>query len=159
MNLTRKEIESLPAGRELDGLIAEHIFGYRRSAYGAQVVFESPAYQQRTVNTLLAVGDVYSLRDVPGGREAVIAGKIEKSGWPNTLIDFYSTDIAAAWKIVEHLSAKGEYCDIKRLRDHATGLYPHECEIWHERSVHKGVVAIADTAALAICRAALCNEQ
>ncbi len=156
MELTREQIEQMPAGREMDGLIAEHILGFRRSLYGEQVVFESPEYQQRERDGLptVTLGGVYSIRDAKGGRESVIAGNHPKSGWPNTLIDFYSTDIAAAWKVVEALEPRGYLVDITRRKDFTTGGFPYECEIW-DTSAGPDRTAQADVAPLAICRAAL----
>lgn len=48
----------------MDGLVAEHLFGYKRSNYGDLTVFESPEYQSG--KSLHAFGNLCTLEDVPG---------------------------------------------------------------------------------------------
>jgi hypothetical protein len=64
-------------------------------------------------------------------------------------VPHYSTDIAAAWQVVEHLFTRG-----LRLSLNAFGGDPWWAEFADEGYEH-GAQAPADTAPLAICRAAL----
>ena len=64
----------------------------------------------------------------------------------------YSTDIAAAWEVVEKLRATGEFCCIDvRHPIHE----PIECAFYKVASDHKPLIGVGDTAPHAICLAAL----
>lgn len=71
----------------------------------------------------------------------------------------YSTDIAAAWQVVEKLKERSDlFPQISWIRVH-DNQYQHRCEIWQNDPPNKlyGWLAdvYADTAPLAICLAAL----
>lgn len=73
--------------------------------------------------------------------------------WPR-----FSTDIAAAWTVVERLRSK--QVDVMLLQgEPQVGRGPAdqwECALWwHENGEHRETTQYADTAPLAICRAAL----
>jgi|SRR3990170_898451 len=114
MNLTAEQIDSMPAGRELDVLIAEKVMEWKYIS-GARIRdgFDTPRF---------------------------------------------STDISAAWEVVE----KFDYLYLFRL-DHPIEDYAGRIGRWEAKLVFKekrGVdkrfyYALADTAPLAICRAAL----
>jgi len=108
-------------GREMDALIAEKVMGLRLD-------WEFAEYQngEPTVPTL---------RD-----------KYDEIG----MLPLYSTDISAAWTIVEKLC--GEYgCDVVKVckRDPDLGHGEWSCNFG------RGWEAFGETAPLAICRAAL----
>jgi hypothetical protein len=69
-------------------------------------------------------------------------------------VPHYSSDIAAAWHITEILEPRGYLVDITRRKDFDTSTYPYECEIW-DTSAGPDMRALAPTAPLALCRAAL----
>lgn len=108
MDLTREQIEQMPAGREMDTLVYHEVFGRPRPCAGYSVDHRS--------------------------------------------ILPYSTYIAAAWQVVEHLDKTARLCDITRINGGAT--YLHHCEVWNTSGAPYDR-ATADTAPLAICRAAL----
>jgi hypothetical protein len=66
----------------------------------------------------------------------------------------YCGDMAAAWRLVEHLRARGIFIDVDTLRDGYEARASREGgdgeELWHGFAVYT-----ASTAPLAICRAAL----
>lgn len=60
----------------------------------------------------------------------------------------YSTDLAAAWQIVEHLAGRGWQFLLLRLCDGGTqASFSNQAGVWYESE--------AETVSLAICRAAL----
>lgn len=115
MNLTREEIMHMPAGREMDALIATQVFGHE--------------VKRDTVLTTF------------------VPFRVDTVEWSEgfTTLAHYSTDIEAAWEVIEELT-----------RDH------YDFDVWSETDsiwceIFKGVSATANakTAPLAICRAAL----
>lgn len=110
--MTRDEILNMPAGREMDALIFEKIFGFEKGTF--------PVYEPMKSN----VGD-YMVRP----------------------IQEYSTDISAAWEVVEKLT---------------DGIFLNDFSLWTTMRCWKAdftelrvADSNAETAALAICRAAL----
>ena len=111
------EIDTMPAGRNLDALVAE-------KAFGTTVVWVR--------------GNVFR-EDKTALYPDLVCNMVHQ----------FSTDIASAWRIV---NAVGDsFYHVKRLRD---GGYEAAfvCGIGSDASVS---VSLADTAPLAICRAAL----
>lgn len=98
-------MSDLPAGRELDALVAEKVMGDTR------------------------------FRQVP------------RAQW-YLVLDHYSTDIAAAWLVVENAVGRGMPAGINVAMNWAGDPDGYVAE-W------AGVRELADTAPLAICRAAL----
>ena len=121
MTLTREAILAMPAGREMDALIAELVMGWR---------VEHEPYQ-------FLDGEAGTGYDDPG--------------------DFQpSTDIAAAWEVVERLNLLDLYA-LKRSNEYDSQTAGYEVG---EPSCGDGGrywdrLAEAETAPLAICRAAL----
>lgn len=124
----------MKAGRELDGLVAEHVMGLPRPDgplppyTGNEVVIEPFDY----------MGWVVQSSGYDAGDELEIV--------PHR----YSTDIAAAWQVVEATDPACEWSVTKTAGDE------YHCEI---RGVLSGCTthaeAYADTAPLSICLAAL----
>ena len=103
-------------------------------------------------------------KTVPAGPEtdALIAEKVTALG-TSVAIPPYSTDIAAAWTVVETMLRKdGVYFGCPHFKHKHQSLaslgYPEGTECWYcvinTKQLNK-VVLCADTAPLAICRAAL----
>lgn len=132
-------IDTMPAGRELDALVAEKVMGWYR------------------VGTMWCQG---------ANSYAAPAEDLEIENPPKTKPWSPSTDIAAAWEVVEKIKA----VDLRSK----TGIdFPDECmTVAWDRSTKEwaagfhaidgydagwvaGTRATADTAPLAICRAAL----
>jgi hypothetical protein len=121
--MTRDEIMNMPDGREMDALIAREIFGMTidRTFKGEWVV--NPSYY---------VGSL---------------GESRARGWAPKP---YSTDIAAAWAVVEYFAKKYGSVEIDQVeKENLTG---QEWCVCLRMDVD---FALADTAPLAICRAAL----
>jgi hypothetical protein len=122
--MTRNEILNMEAGREMDALIAEKVMGI-----SPQKVEGYPEFDD--TREWVDIGDyvVYP----------------EGVGVCKRLPD-YSTNIAAAWLVVEHFCV-GVF-DIKLV----TTVRGWKCEIYHDRTE---VSANSEKAPLSICRAAL----
>jgi len=121
----------LQAGRELDALVAEKVMGWARHA----VEFNN--FQKVVVPPSWSNFGVYWLgRDI---YEQVPA---------------YSTEIEAAWQIVEQLQSHGLYIHIAALtvRGFATRVFADRAGDEPDKQI---VYVDADTASLAICKAAL----
>lgn len=116
--MTRERIEQMPAGREIDMRIAEMLHG----SYHDWQSCEWCLSEERGY----AKGETAS--NVHGQR--------------------YSTDIAAAWQVIEKMRNEGWFFDI--------GDEVETPEIYVRFHRQDGAsLVIADTAPLAICRAAL----
>jgi hypothetical protein len=121
--MTKDEILNMPAGREMDALIAEKLMGYVNGR------------------------KCYRYADNSGD-------------WWTTHIPHYSTDIEAAWEVLEKMRAdcsgggEPDYIMLNCYKE----LEPHWycAKIWahHDGDIPE-VEATAETAPLAICRAAL----
>jgi len=131
-------IDEMPAGRELDALVAEKVMGWRITAWndgepwGNREVF--PPFEP--INGIPADCDCISHSE---------------AGEP----PHYSTDIAAAWEVVEKMNVdydvmvrqqrfKPDVWECYIVRNGPFG--PYDRDFWEGR---------ADTAPLAICRATL----
>ena len=127
--------KEMTAGRECDALVAEKVMGYTLSELSL------PAYPK------------YKLFDIESG---------EFSGYVKE-VPHYSTDIAAAWEVVKRMPIpfKLEKCWEKAYQIGPEGwsacwCTDADCEGCNENSrCTNGDDAWAETAPLAICRAAL----
>lgn len=127
--------KEMTAGRECDALVAEKVMGYTLSDLSL------PAYPK------------YKLFDIESG---------EFSGYVKE-VPHYSTDIAAAWEVVERMPIpfKLEKCWEKAYQIGPEGwsacwCTDADCEGCNENSrCTNGDDAWAETAPLAICRCAL----
>jgi len=122
--MNREEILAMPAGRDLDALIAENVMGWKDRGIG------------------------YSFEDNINGYECVLY--IDKDKLPH-----YSTDIAAAWQVIEWL----EKNTTEKYNSPSLFSVPHgwSMVLYEKRDNHAPawLDAFAPTAPLAICRAAL----
>ena len=123
--MTNEEIDNLEAGRALDALVAERVMGFiwRVSKVSGRRCLISPDYCPAW------------FVDVANGSEPLA------DQW-DTRLPNYSTDIAAAWQVVEKLRSFS-------LSRHLDGSW----HCWHWNKGHLN--ANAATPALAICLAAL----
>jgi hypothetical protein len=120
--------------REIDTLVAEHIFGYRREKspkdihgnYGGEDILVPPTVDHKTYH------------DPPKGRIAL-----------TYFVKNYSADIAAAWEVVERLWPDVEYMNLER---YGKNWCFHVHYTAHLDDCYQG---IADTAPMAIALAAL----
>ncbi len=130
-------IDEMPAGRECDALVAEKVMGYTLSELSL------PAYPK------------YKLFDIESG---------EFSGYVKE-VPHYSTDIAAAWQVVEQVTKTqcddtGSFYVFKIVKKHHKWCTYIKHPLWS--GIHSELgknyemyQAYADTAPLAICRCAL----
>jgi hypothetical protein len=146
--MTRAEILAMPAGPEMDALVAERL--------GIECLHSNWESYDRPENELSRVYSGRDVRCVACGETSVIPFSM------NAVITFgpreYSTDIAAAWDVVDSLPDKigGEGVIGFQVRREARNQWlagyadvePYEGEGWH-------LSVEASTAPLAICRAAL----
>jgi hypothetical protein len=134
----------MKAGRELDALVAEKIFGWRRMSWKDYHAFQKQLCRYNGTDSREEL--TYGWHDAEGN---MVNGRAEDCD------DYYSpeaawspsSDIAAAWQVVERflLDEKGHV----DLSVEAEGVY---CRISCYSFDGDG---IADTAPLAICLAAL----
>ena len=142
--MIREEILNMPAGREMDRLIAEKVMGL--SVYDGErkiVRYEGFHGQHKRTYT---IPEIY----------------VRVSGVANYSCDSYSTDIKYAWKVYEKLisDCKSNNGEPDFFMLNAYHAYPergwHIAKIWAH---HDGDIVefelTASSAPLAICRAAL----
>lgn len=129
--MTHEEIDALPAGRELDALVAERVMGWQ--LVPAVNGIESPWWWD-------ANGPVHSM---------------DKSDWRGGW--YPSTNIAAAWEVVERMGADGWDAELDQFHNFMhiwdacfRKLDNRDQGQWLELRTGR-----ADAAPLAICRAAL----
>ena len=133
--MTRDEILALEAGRELDALVAEKVMGWTWGEYSPPV--EGPSKILRPPESWAPSPD-----RAPGS-------EVSCPGW-HFRVPQYSTDIAAAWEVVEKM------VPIKYGFNLAIESPPGPWGDWEVHFYNGGThLAFADTAPLAICRAAL----
>jgi hypothetical protein len=120
------------AGRELDALIAEKVMGWTRYPAGMHPT------DNRTISGVLYCPPYYPY----------------DAGSAN-VVPYYSTNISEAWEVVTKLAERGLWMTMLTPFNAADGFHvaytPHGEAQWQ---AGLGTV-IADTAPLAICRAAL----
>jgi hypothetical protein len=141
--MEQNQIRQMPAGREMDKLIAEQVMGI--SMYHYDKGHPDNCY------FMLLDADGDPVLFAPRFRDA--ERKTEAEAWQDC--PCYSTDIAAAWQVVEKLTADGW--------GHKHHVYSKYAEMpgwqWTFMQSGKGPNSIsgaeAETAPLAICRAAL----
>ena len=126
-DLTRDAILALPAGPALDALVAERVLGWTR------IKVPNPIPPGRGCDALR----------LPDGSTFVVNG-----GHAPRALPAYSTDIAAAWAVVEHL------CPTANVSEPWFTLYSSGGKWVADFNRYTGGAA-ADTVPLAIARAAL----
>lgn len=139
----------MPAGREMDALVAEKVMGWRawaeRRGDYTYIVFQLPGEREPFAK--------YRNPEAERARYAPIAfADIDEMKHVVCDIPRYSTEIAAAWEVV---SALGERAPFPQYLEVANR---YSDAAWIAKVFEGGVMvaeAYADTAPLAICRAAL----
>lgn len=136
------------AGRETDALVAEQVMGLRVSAWSIHLV-DSPAdLAEKEWRPGLFPPDDFPtevlMADMDG--DCPRREMLTEDGWAG--IPRYSTDIAAAWEVVEKLRHLDPILSTDRCE--------WECGFGEGPTGHS---AYAPTAPLAICRAALRTTQ
>lgn len=115
--------EELEAGRALDALIAERVMG------------------------LAFANDAKTFVEIPGTAEEIAGGHLVQCAF----LPPYSTDIAAAWTVVERVDNRNSVA--KQIGVQTFGLA--RCDDGTYAAMFFNASARADSAPLAICRAAL----
>lgn len=126
------KIEDMEAGAEMDAMVAEKVMGWR-------------TYNRNTawwVDAEIETGMVPS-----GGFRGFTSGMDRFAP---------STNIAAAWMVIDTLSPKCAVLDVYRQCDRR-GWWG--CRIWFGKDEEHDVISSAPTAPLAICRCALLAVQ
>jgi hypothetical protein len=129
--MTRDEILNMPAGREMDALVSKIIF--------ESVPCGNWAIQRYYPEEWIRIDDSCN----------------HKNCHPLNFVPLYSSNISAAWEVVEKMHSKGAEIEVIA---HYDGSY--FCVMAHAipdgaGSVDWGANAIESNAPLAICRAAL----
>jgi len=128
--LTHEQIDEMEAGREMDALVAELVMEWK--------------YRTDLESTWFIL-ELYKKLDNPvfwNGEFGI--GYAKSNGWG----PFHpSTDIAAAWQVVEKFNS----CEITIAKDKSE----YVCLLDFAPDMDKWYPAVAPTAPLAICRAAL----
>lgn len=133
-DLSADAIRSMPAGRAMDALVAERILGLRGPLCAGAIYYESE--RERWVCSVCGWAHL-----------------VEKNPHPMEP-DAYSTDIAAAWRVVEHLSRGDWFVDICAGWMMEPG-YEVQIELKHDHPDGRCETTCDPSVALAICRAAL----
>jgi hypothetical protein len=139
------ETTSLDEGRELDALIAERVMGYRWCVW--------PNVESRFL-------DLHWDKERAGSTPLPATGDEPTSHYALSTVPCYSTDIAAAWQVVEKIAARNGDTVVSvthnsRDGERIGGEEKYFCTI---EDISDGIEeweAEGVTAPLAICRAAL----
>ena len=154
MEMTREEVEALPAGREMDIAIGT-MLGHKPvpywliiDKYGDAIhKYDDPMPAEFDCK---AKADAYFDSQERDGL-MMASSKVTRYGrWPA-----YSTDIAAAWKLVAHFEAGNAEIDLKKYHDAAGPSWEAAINGFGVGGCAEYCYAYAETAPLAICRAAL----
>lgn len=151
-------IETMAAGRELDALVAERVMGW----VWAQDDPAAYSTMFRPGHRYIVPPDVFEFSR--GTLPADTALPLAKEWYGN--VPRYSTDLAAAWLVVEHLKRKDrrghenfwlawDNYGTEVPQGPAQWVEPQELAWICSFDRNAGQWATADTAPLAICRAAL----
>lgn len=147
-------------GRERDAMVAEKVMGRRVSWWSLHPVGSFAELEGREWrHTMSSLHAAMNRNDEPGevklpdgdGDSPVLMMHDEDKGW--VAVPPLTTDIAAAWQVVEEMARRGYtlVCEWKG----ADREYAHTAEAYFRKSIYTHGHAVADTAPLAICRAAL----
>lgn len=146
-NLTKEQILSMPAGREMDAKIGRDVMGLdvrvSQSWQGDLTALGVPGQKVKFMGEFTAEREW-----VEEGDYFYVDGDGESHVLPN-----YSTDIAAAWQVVEKMQSEPleYYFEINKTPSipySKTGKSHWHCELG-------GAFVFDESAPLAICRAAL----
>ena len=142
--MSRDEILNMPAGRQLDALIAEKVMGWE--AIRVDYFGEDSSPRQNELEEWMAKNELDSIGDY--------FIDVDKNFWVEDNDWQPSTDIHAAWEVVEKMrNNKYEPC----VNGECWTPIEHRMGLWQADFQNGGPChsARADTAPLAICRAAL----
>lgn len=182
----------LPAGKELDALVAEKVMGLRVAGFadclapeGDWSVRSNDGPPNRPVYILpKCTGEEFHayLRDLCYSSEGAVARRVAgdddmkrkeieeyyRREWERDqlfghnivhclgVVPEYSTDIAAAWEVVEKLRGRKWFVEVTVRTPHYDDVEVVLCRGFDNRlPVKPSHYAVADTAPLTICRAAL----
>lgn len=127
------------AGRDLDALVAEKVMGYPAFAWQAVPILAEHVYQ-----------------DFDTASPCLVCGRFDGSAF---CLPHYSTDIAAAWEVVERLKVEPFKGRELVLEIYVSAEVPDETEVsvqWFDDDQGYGpFYLLAKTAPHAICLAAL----
>ncbi len=119
--------------RELDALIAEHVMGWTKRI--------SADHTGSPIKALRAIGVIYAWKDAKKKEQGLDVPR-------------YSTDIAAAWMVVDRM--RTHVPDYRALRMESVPLGYTVAFYSHKNPLNRvGAFVAAETAPLAICLAAL----
>lgn len=149
---TKEQIEQMPAGKELDALIAEHIFNARRIDPAQAELIKQIAFQFSYHGTSIAQAtDTMLIRQLP-----------QKNSYTGADFEFvqpydYSSRIDSAWAVVEEMRKDGYLFSLFDVIERDGSMtraaeFMKLTEFGEEFPTGK---AKAETDALAISRAAL----
>jgi ABA sandwich protein len=149
--MTPQEIDKLEPGRELDALVAEKVMGWLWCIQACGDISRPGQYEWSRF--LAPPANAAAWRDIWNGKtEAIIEER------PRFAMGF-STDIAAAWLVVEKMRQTKRFCCLK-LHSDFDFVYSFSLTLYTQRYQDCGrhepdFIAQAQTAPLAVCRAAL----
>ncbi len=154
--LTSAAIDALPAGRELDALVAEKVMGYEVKPLSAW----PDKYPSREDRSKL-VRSVWMVRDamnpicfIEGNPRSPKVGDSD-GHWSPCDIPSYSTSIAAAWEVVEKLTKIFGLTMTRLPNDDSWEISIYRLNEDGDYMATADDIVSAATAPLAICRAAL----
>lgn len=124
----------MEAGREMDALVAEKVMKLSVD----RVWYDGPYPNRKGV-----------------GEFTPMYGRRQESGFPAHDVPNYSTDIAAAWQVVEKLTDTGEFCLITCTDKPIKWI----CELMDDDPDERTERDRCDSVCLAICRAALRSRE
>lgn len=161
--MKRIDLLNMPAGKELNALVAEKVMGLNVVSMNHPCGF-GPGWRYEA-STFIPPGGSWYIDEYPvylpeHGIYPPVDDEMEK-GLKYCIVEpvpFYSTDIVDAWKIVEKLEEKGYVFHIYR---YGNWDKPESKKVWQcftgDPKYNLHPFANADTPPLAICRAALLN--
>ena len=143
------DIDNLPAGQELDALVAEKVMDWQWRAWGdpPQRCLYSPEAIASTVEY-----DLLGQVRLPTVSETTVPACGDEPIHPVGHVPHYSTDIAAAWQVVGQLLERGLHVVIATP---PPGWKNWDVRGWNPETNSSRFISHADSAPLAICRAAL----
>lgn len=164
--MTAEEILSIPAGRDLDSLVAERIMGLSGLGYYGPPMDE-PFFHERYIrfDTAEEANASYAVYwDKHHAQNP--KGYVERDDWDSDLCwwekgwgprhcDEYSSDIRDVWQVVDHMAGQGIHLVLEDWRR----THKLWAALFDLPDGHDTGQVIAETAPLAICRAALMADK
>jgi hypothetical protein len=151
-------VSELEAGRELDALVAEKVMGWQRLG---EDDYSKPGHPLGLLSDFDQKGPHPRIQSPESGAFYFCPCQDGRYQRPDAIEPpFYSTDIAAAWQVVERIKEL-EGCGLFVTWANAEYGDPSHWEVGFVEAGDEGygheqrIVATADTAPLAICGAAL----